>query len=408
MQKSGGVVILMQPDLNKIKIYYMGSDNFKNMESLPVLKLFDERVCDFLNELSNEIRNDKEAKNYPDVITFGFFCRKANIQVLKKQYYNESRIGRGVSFHIAPANVPINFAYSLVAGLLAGNPCIVRASSKDFAQTGIICRLLQGIQAKYSISKYVAVISYEHNKEMTDYFSSFANIRAIWGGDYTIHEIRKSPIKPRCVELSFANRYSFCVLRAAELLEMDKMEELARAFYNDTYLYDQNACSSPRLIYWVGTQENIRNAKKIFWDAIQRFMINRYMVEPVIAVDKLLTGYKAAIELPGTVIELVQNNIIQRIRVCTFPVNLSDYICPGGSFIEYDSESLNDLMPIITEEYQTLIYFGFEGKELKKWVIENGLCGIDRIVPIGKAVDFSLTWDGLNLIDTMSRIVDSN
>jgi hypothetical protein len=51
---------------------------------------------------------DQEAKAYPDVITFGFFCRKGNIERLKKAYQTQisHRLGRGVTFHIAPANVP--------------------------------------------------------------------------------------------------------------------------------------------------------------------------------------------------------------------------------------------------------------------------------------------------------------
>ena len=32
--------------------------------------------------------------------------------------------------------------------------------------------------------------------------------------------------------------------------------------------------------------------------------------------------------------------------------------------------------------------------------------GIDRIVPIGKTTDFSLTWDGFDLIDTLSRKIE--
>ena len=40
--------------------------------------------------------------------------------ILKKEYKKDEslRLGRGIIFHIAPSNVPINFAYSLVAGLL--------------------------------------------------------------------------------------------------------------------------------------------------------------------------------------------------------------------------------------------------------------------------------------------------
>jgi len=34
------------------------------------------------------------------------------------------------------------------------------------------------------------------------------------------------------------------------------------------------------------------------------------------------------------------------------------------------------------------------------------MVGIDRIVPIGATMDFSLIWDGRNLINTLSREVE--
>jgi hypothetical protein len=49
-------------------------------------------------------------------------------------------------------------------------------------------------------------------------------------------------------------------------------------------------------------------------------------------------------------------------------------------------------------------YIGFQPEELRDWVIHNGLSGIDRIVPVGQTADFSLIWDGYDLIYTMSRI----
>ena len=82
--------------------------------------VFSEEVMDFLGALSASLLNDRESRIYPDVITFAFFCRKANLLRLKTQYVDESlRLGRGIVFHIAPSNVPVNFGYSLVAGLLA-------------------------------------------------------------------------------------------------------------------------------------------------------------------------------------------------------------------------------------------------------------------------------------------------
>lgn len=395
---------LMQQNLNKIIKYFMEISCFEDMSRLPSLKLFDDRVCNLLNQLSKAIREDSEAKKYPDIVTFGFFCRKSNLERLKQRYYADNRIGKGISFHIAPSNVPINFAYSLAAALLAGNPCIVRVSSKDFSQIQIICRLLKEIDIQSDIRNYFAVIGYAHEKEITDYFSSLCSTRIIWGGDGTIRDIRRSPISPRCTEITFADRYSICVIHAGKMLMMADLKNIFQAFYNDTYLYDQNACSSPRLIYWIGNKDETDRARNLFWTGMREYLQDHYTTEPVIVIDKLMADYKAAIELSGTIIEKSDNNI-HCILIKALPDNLPDYTCPGGSFIEYASEGLDDLISVITSQYQTLTYIGLNEKELVKWVMDHGLSGIDRIVPVGRAADFSLTWDGYNLIDCMSREV---
>ena len=58
---------------------------------------------------------------------------------------------------------------------------------------------------------------------------------------------------------------------------------------------------------------------------------------------------------------------------------------------------------IITKKYQTLSYLGGNGQEIAEWVLQSGVKGIDRIVPMGNTADFTLTWDGYDLINTMSR-----
>ena len=60
-------------------------------------------------------------------------------------------IGRGLAYHIAPSNIPINFAYSLVFGLLSGNTNIVRLSSKNFIQIKLLCDLFFKILKKKNI-----------------------------------------------------------------------------------------------------------------------------------------------------------------------------------------------------------------------------------------------------------------
>ena len=45
-------------------------------------------------------------------------------------------------------------------------------------------------------------------------------------------------------------------------LSNEKLFKLCKNFYNDTYLFDQNACTSPQSILWIGNNSLI--AKKNF------------------------------------------------------------------------------------------------------------------------------------------------
>ena len=42
----------------------------------------------------------------------------------------------------------------------------------------------------------------------------------------------------------------------------------------------------------------------------------------------------------------------------------------------------------------------------KKFVFENNLKGIDRIVPSGQGLSMTLRWDGYDLNQALSRIID--
>lgn len=394
---------------NEIQFICGSSSQLDKMLELKRLSPFSDIVCDFLAELSALLMKHPRAKAFPDVITFGFFCRRGNISHLRSQYSGicENRLGRGVTFHIAPSNVPINFAYSLTAALLAGNSCIVRASSKQFEQIDIVCECISKVLSDekfFEIADYISVIKYPRNKEINDQLSATSNVRIVWGGDDTISEVRCSPLPPRSTEITFADRYSIVVINSKAINDCDNMRQLANDFYNDTYLYDQNACSSPRLIYWLGDRSETAKAQEKFWNAVHEFISGKYVLEPVVAVNKYTAACRMAIELDAK-IEPQTDNLISRIEVEKLTENLPEYRCAGGSFIEFCGTDLNALKKIVNEKYQTLSYFGADRQQLADFVISNGLKGIDRIVPVGKTADFQLVWDGYDLIMEMSRAI---
>ena len=409
MQKSEDAAILMQQDFNNIELLFPFSIDWDQWKLCKSNEPFSEDTIDFLNALSLSLIKDTQSRAYPDVVTFAFFCRKANLQNLKRQYSsdeNKLRVSRGVLFHIAPSNVPLNFGYSLVAGLLSGNYNIVRISSKSFPQVDLVIKhihQLASMEKWKNLTDRIALIRYDRDSEATHYFSSFCNVRIIWGGDNTIAQIRKSPLPARSFDVTFADRYSFAVINANELIKEKNIKKIAEGFYNDTYLFDQNACSAPHLVIWLGDEQNIVEAKRIFWGAIYTEVEKRYELQSVIAIDKLSAFYKQAVSMPVHLEKEWNDNRLIRVELEELPENIDDFRCAGGYFSEYTVTSLDDIVPIINSKYQTMAYYGLEYLSLKNLVRNNHIVGIDRIVPIGSTTDFTLIWDGYNLIDAFTR-----
>ena len=77
-----------------------------------------------------------------------------------------------------------------------------------------------------------------------------------------------------------------------------------------------------------------------------------------------------------------------------------------GFFYEYNINDLNKIKSCINNKYQTLTYFGLNKNILRNFVLHNQLEGIDRIVPIGQALDISFFWDGYDINRILSRVID--
>ncbi len=67
-------MIRMENNITGITKLY-GIEQLDSLITLPALKPFDIKVCEFLGAVSDILIKDKECKKYPDIITFAFFCR---------------------------------------------------------------------------------------------------------------------------------------------------------------------------------------------------------------------------------------------------------------------------------------------------------------------------------------------
>ncbi len=374
------------------------------MAKTPVLPLFSQQAQAFLAAVSKRLLANPQAKAYPDLMDYAFWVRAASLKKMAERYpQKERKTGRGISFHIAPSNVPMAFALSFTAALLAGNSCIVRLSEKAFPQAAILLEAIgSALQDFCDLKPYLCFIRYPHDQEITAALSAICDVRLIWGGDQTISAIRKAPLPPRAVELAFADRYSLAVIDADRYLEMDR-EKTAEKFYLDTYYIDQNACSSPRLVCWLG--ENVERAKARFWEALSRLVRRDYEFAPIQAIDKLTAFCKAAAH--GGVKLQKEDNLLFRVELERLAPEVMENKEGGGFFFEYAMGELEELLPMLEKPCQTICCVGIEPERMRQMVIQNGVRGGDRIVPVGETNKLTLLWDGFDLCETMSRYVNA-
>ena len=117
-----------------------------------------------------------------------------------------------------------------------------------------------------------------------------------------------------------------CVINADQFVDEQNPDKVAAGFYNDTYLFDQNACTSPHLVIWTGSNENVRLSRKVFWDHLQRVVVNKkYELEAITAVDKLTAFYKLAIETEGFHKIETRDNILWRGELSQLPDNIDEF-----------------------------------------------------------------------------------
>lgn len=405
----------MQPNLTNTDIRetlngisYLVGDNeiVENIKDICPKYPFDDGVVDFLNSLSKILMKSQEAKIYPDVVTLGFWMRKSSVLELKRRFESEGsdiKIGRGVAFHIAPSNVPVNYAYSLLTGLLTGNANIVRVPSKDFPQITIINNAIKKTLDIYSDMKpYICLVRYGREQKVNDFFSSLADTRIIWGGDNTIAEIRKSPLEPRAGEITFADRYSLAVIDSEKYLAVEDKVRLAEQFYNDTYLTDQNACTSPRLVVWIGNKKE--EAKELFWKLEHDLVKKKYQFQSIMGVNKLTSSYLMAVVKKGTRIEQHDDNYIVRVNIPEVESEIMQLKDNSGYFFEYDCDDILEIRNFCNNTHcQTIGFLG--EKEAIMPLLTSGIKGVDRIVPIGKTMDFDFIWDGYNLFERLTRTI---
>lgn len=382
---------------------------------LPAWAPFDPRAVAFVGRFSQRLLRSPRVRQFPEFAALAHWFRAAGLKDLARRYPGNTPealvLGRGLAFHLAPANVDSVFMYSWLISLLAGNTNIVRVSQKLSLQLEFLIDVLHETLREdvgVEVAGRVVLLTYAHDEAVTRALSQACMLRVVWGGDATVATIRAIALRPTAAELCFPDRFSAAAIKADAVLSASEqvLHGLARGFYNDAFWFAQQACSSPRMLLWVGADEVAAAARLRFWSAVDE-QVRSHQPENTEAMSmaRLAASFEyAAAELahpddPAALSRFPQRLTLER----GISTAVKDLHCGNGLFLEQTLGTLEALAAQLSDKEQTLAAFGFQRPELEALVAALPARAIDRIVPFGEALAFAPVWDGQDLFVSMTR-----
>lgn len=356
-------------------------------------------------EVSRRLFADPLAARRPDLAALAYWLRPASIEAMAQSFLADLptdclAVPRGVALLFPPANVDTVVAYGWALSLLAGNASILRVSDRLGDSGRRVLALLLETAESHSL-----FLRTPHDDAVTAALSALTDLRVMWGGDASVAALRAIPVPPRSRDVLFPDRRSLAALSLAAYAAADGAERdrLADAFTVDTMTFGQLACSSPRLLAWIGTGD-ADAATADFFPRVGAAIDRRGMQVPLgqvlacrtqaagATLDGRATGWR---NLAGT---------LTLLNWADPAVTPEDWV-GGGLFLLTRVNRLEDLARACDRRTQTLAAHGFTHHDIAALVTAAGSRAPDRIVPFGRALAFDRVWDGMDLLREFTRMV---
>ena len=364
----------------------------------------------FCEELSRRLLTEKRCAAFPDLTALGFWFRTARLKKLQSQFATSEdviAVAKGLVFHIAPGNVDTIFAYSMLLSMLAGNSNVIRLGQKHTPQQDLLLELLAETLHNYPrLAERTLMVRYPHDDIITAFFSVACHLRVIWGGDDTINHIRKIPIPAGSGELTFSGKFSFAVIDIEQWLQTPSAKKFAAAFLTDAFSFGQQGCSSPKLICWCGEHKLLSAAQKSFWSAVDELLAQTpNQLSASESMRRWLAVNATAIESSTSVklIPSTDKTSYVRLQLEGWDSLVREINTGNGIFYEMHCENLVDVLQHCTDQDQTVVSFGVSTKDWRQALLAQPPKGLCRIVPMGRALEFHAVWDGIDLLNAMSK-----
>jgi hypothetical protein len=413
----------------------------------PTMSVFDTRIFTFIQDLSAHLLKQPEFRQFPELIALGFWLRQANLHKkiqkgmvkqwpsTRAEHSNDNKMtdGKLDSFqdkvnslsqlnraigcvvHFTPANVDTMFIYSWVASLLMGNLNIVRVASQDSQSKVELLSLINHLfsqTAHQEIAKRNVFASYDKTSEMTPMLCAVADARLMWGGDASVAQIQSFSGKMNCRDFCFSDKYSIAIMNANTLNADTSL--VAQNLWRDTQPFQQQACSSPRVLYVLD-----ENSDKINESLVALFKQLNGLAEQAKDDWKTLgrtNEHLVSMQNIALMGDSTESNAVlylsrvSAVNISKLSSSLLELHDGNGLFFVRICQSLQqivtELSVCLPEKLQTITTNGVEESIVENTVTQLLPQAHFRVQALGQALDFDFKWDGYDLLSSLCQVQD--
>jgi hypothetical protein len=336
------------------------------------------------------------------LITFGYFIRPSNIEGYlsgRQSSKNFIATGVGTAIHVAPSNIPINFAFSWLFGFIAGCKNLVRLPSSHSEQIKLFVEAFEKISSLPEFAEIRKTNYFFHSdreSKVLDTLVPLVEALLVWGGDSTVEYFRDLVRSPDIRQLFFPSRQSSLILNSQEvlsILESQNSKVFLRNCYNDTFLTDCNACSSPSKVFFVGDESDCTKASSLFFSKLNEYVLSSNRSIPIVA--RMMDSLGSLESAPDWGQSKAHGLSIREFRFNYEQASLKRPL-RFGAFLVRNLSSVSEVTGHLSPQEQTIIHGGFTDVEVSNLGLRLSLKGTNatRLVPLGSALDMGFFWEG--------------
>lgn len=316
---------------------------------------------------------------------------------------------RGLAVHWLAGNVPVSGVYSILAALLTKNVSLAKVSAQAGSEVIDLVSSWERIETRHikgrELTRCIVLAHLDRDDPAQNDLSLAADVRLIWGSLEAADRIIRLPKSVYAEDVVMGPKNSYSYIDASALNRRLRQAVLDLAI--DISVFDQMACSSPRLIL---LKENARLKTKDLAHILGKSMeeiknnilpVNRADEQTAYQICKWRQYYGAENDIIAsqgtdwTIIAVSGNK-----KRLVWPEG-----CSSRTVMIMPVKNINDAEALHARNLQTVCLGPGNKTKILKDLDRLTRMGGDRCPDLGYSSFFEMPWDGMFVFDRLVRWV---